>query len=225
MPEVAVRKLIDYGIKRLRKNKPAFDDLFSMFVSEELSGDYGEAYREKIWKWFSETKIPVIQAWSFNSQKIPCVSVHLANETEDESKAAINDFAGLFTEDQETGTGVFTTMVDIGIHANRGGDHVLWMYYIVSYILFKYKAFATNLGLTLHTYSASDYSKDAAHMAENTWTRWIRFKCTTQNFWGADETISIEDINTEATIEDGFYNAGIIASKAGDDEGEEDFNI
>jgi len=229
MPEIVIRKIIDQGIKNLRKNKDAFDDLFAMLTEQDFSSDYGDDYRNKIWKWFSETKIPVIQACSFNAQKIPCISVHLANETEDESKAAMSDIAALFdNEEGETGTGVFTVMVDIGIHANRGGDHVLWMYYIVSYILFKNKLTAERLGLKLHTYSATDYSKDTMHMAENTWTRWIRFRCTTQNYWMGDKYTDIGEINVEHTVDGSDLNsseAGIVASKINDEDDSEGVNI
>lgn len=243
MPEIVVRKIIDYGIKQLRKNKPAFDNIFCTFVEDELKADYGEAYRDKIWEWFSTAKIPVIQAWSFNVQKIPCVSVHLANETEDESKASIGDYMGNFNETSETQTGVFTVMVDIGIHANKGGDHVLWLYYIVNYILFKHKLMAHRLGLKLHTFSASDYSKDSLKMADNIWTRWIRFRCTTENTWEGDNYVDIEDINTDEAIGlepasdvsfgldvdpetvDDTYNAGLKAGRATDEAGDDDLNI
>ena len=241
-PEIVVRKIIDYGIKKLRTNKAAFDDLFCQFVEDELKVDYGDAYREEIWTWFTTTKIPVIQAWSFNAQKIPCISVHLANETEDESKAAIGDMAGTFDDEGETGTGVFTAMVDIGIHANRGGDHVLWLYYIVSYILFKHKLMAHRLGLKLHTFSASDYVKDPKYMTENIWTRWIRYRCTTENFWEADKFVDTEDVNLDPAIGlepgqvavgldvdieevDTTANEGIKVSRVGDTEGEEDLGI
>jgi hypothetical protein len=200
LPEVVVQKVISYGIKKLRSNKKAFDAIFCQFTQDELSEDYGEAYREQLWKWFSTTKIPVLRAWQLNAQTIPAFSVHLASESEDESKAAMSDYAGTFDEEGETGTAAFTVMVDIGIHANRAGDHVLWMYYILSYILFKYKPMAHRLGLKLHTFSASDYNKEAAKMAENVWTRWVRFRCTTQNFWAADAFMDIEDINTDPAI-------------------------
>lgn len=222
-PEIVVRKLIDQGLKSLRADKSAFNDLFGQFLQDELDVDYGPTYREQIWDWFSTTKIPVVQAWSFNAQKIPCISIHLANETEDESKAAIDDYAGQFNQESETGTGVFTVMIDIGIHANKGGDHVLWLYYIVAYILFKYKPMAFRLGLKLGTFSASDYSKDAEKMGNNVWTRWVRFKCTTQNFWGADPLIEINEVNTEHTICPD--NDGIRVSRKGDDDDDEDLNI
>jgi len=200
MPEVVVRKLIDFGIKELRANKPAFDDLFLQFADPELNSDFGPAYRDQIWEWFSTTKIPVVQAWSFNAQKIPCISIHLANETEDESKAALNDLAEV-GPDSEIGTGVFTVMVDVGIHVTRGGDHVIWLYYIVSYILFKYKLLAHKWGLKLQTYSASDYSKDADKSNNNIWTRWVRFRCTTQNFWHADPLKEICEVNVDPSIQ------------------------
>lgn len=199
MPEIVVRKIVDHGIKELRKNKCAFDDLFSMFLQDELNQDYGENYREQIWTWFTTTKIPVVQAWSFNAQRIPCISVHLANETEDESKAALDDL-GAVEENFELGTAAFTTMVDVGIHTAQGGDYVLWLYYIVSYILFKYKPMAHRLGLKLQTYSASDYSKDADKGVNNIWTRWIRFRCTTQNFWAADNLREFDEVNTRTRI-------------------------
>ena len=127
------------------------------------------------------------------------MSVHLANETEDETKAATGDFFG-GGEDHEIGIGVFTVMVDIGIHTSRAGDQVLWLYYIANYILFKHKLMAERLGLRLQTFSASDYNKDAAKMTDNIWTRWIRFRCTTQNHWAADPYIQIDDVNVDPAI-------------------------
>lgn len=210
MPEIVLQRLITLGIKKLRADKPAFYDIFNQYNCAEMIAEYGEQYIDQLWTWFSTTKIPVVQAWSFNAQKIPCISIHLATEQEAEDKAAIGDIAGEFDEIGETGTGVFTVMLDIGIHANKAGDNVLWLYYIVSYILFKNKLMAHRLGLKLHTFSASDYNKEAKYMAENIWTRWIRFRCTTQNFWSGDEFFSIEEINTEVAV--GLEPAGQIAT-------------
>lgn len=200
MPEIVIQKVLSHGIKQLRTNKREFYDLFCQFKQDELGQDYGEKYLDEVWNWFSTTKIPVVKAWALNPQLIPSISVHLANETEDETKAAFSDFAGDFDGEEETGTGVFTAMVDIGIHANKAGDHVLWLYYIVAYVLFKHKLMAHRLGLKLHTFSASDYNKDAGKMAENVWTRWVRFRCTTQNFWAQDPFMDVEEINVDPAV-------------------------
>ena len=243
LPEIAVQKVLDYGIKQLRANKAEFYDIFCQYTQDELADDYGQQYLDDMWSWFSTTKIPVIKAWAFNAQKIPSISVHLANETEDEAKAAFSDFAGSFDDVGETGTGVFTVMLDIGIHATKASDHVLWMYYIVTYVLFKHKLMAERLGLKLHTFSASDYNKDAGKMAENVWTRWVRFRCTTQNFWNADRFVDIDDVNLDPAVGlepasdvsagndvdleeiDTTANEGIKASRVDDTEGDEDLNI
>lgn len=199
MPEIAVQKILAYGIRQLRADKRAFYDLFAQFDQDELSEDYGAKYVDEVWKWFSTTKIPIVRAWSLNAQQIPCISVHLANETEDETKDAIGDYFGT-SEEGEVGTSVFTVMIDIGIHASRAGDQVLWLYYIVSYILFKYKLMAHRLGLKLQTFSASDYNKDASKMVDNIWTRWIRFRCTTENFWAGEKFTDIDTISIDPAI-------------------------
>jgi hypothetical protein len=91
-------------------------------------------------------------------------------------------------------------MVDVGIHVAKGGDHVLWLYYITSYILFKYKPLAERWGLKLQTFSASDYSKDADKSMNSVWTRWVRFRCTTENYWAADPLKFIEEVSIEASV-------------------------
>lgn len=190
-----MRRVIDDGFKRLRNNKPAFLDIFAQFAQDELEPEYGETYIEQIWEWFTTTKVPVIQSWSFNVQKIPSISIHLANEQEDEGKLAFDDYGGQFDDQTTTGTAAFSVMLDIGIHANKGGDHVLWLYYIVAYILFKYKPALTRLGIEMGTFSASDYSKEAEKMGNNIWTRWIRYRCTTQNDWAAEDLEPVDKIN------------------------------
>ena len=195
LPEVAMRRIINDSFKKLRTNKTAFLDIFATFAQDELADEYGDAYIEQIWLWFTTTKIPVIQSWSFNVQNIPCISVHLANEQEDENKLALDDFGGEFDGNVETGTAAFSVMLDLGIHANRGGDHVLWMYYILAYTLFKYKPALVRLGLEMGTFSASDYSKDAEKMGNNIWTRWVRYRCITQNDWAGDTLQDVDDLD------------------------------
>lgn len=196
LPEIVIQKIISNGLSALRKDRAEFDDIFCQLVSSDLEKDYGNKYLDEMWKWFSTTKLPVVKAWNFNVQSIPSISIQLASETEDENKAAVGDYAGTFDDDFESNVGVFTVMIDIGIHTNKtGGDQVIWLYYIISYLLFKYKNTAHALGLRLHTFSASDYNKDASKMTENVWTRWIRFRCTTQNFINSDRLTELDGIN------------------------------
>jgi len=181
IPEVALQRLVQIGLKNLKDNRPAFDDIFGVYTCEEMEASYGQAYVDKIYNWFIETKIPVLQAWSFDPTKVPSYTIHLADETEDESKAAVGDFYGMGS-DSEVLTGVSTVSLDIGIHADKSKDHVLWLFYILTYIFYKEKMLGYKLGLQLYTFRASDYNKESKYMADNVWSRWIRFRCTVENY-------------------------------------------
>ncbi len=197
LPQVALQRVIQIGLRDLREDKEVFFNLFAFYDAPEMRVDYGAKYIEQVWKWFQDTKTPVVQAWSFNPQKMPLISIHLAQEQEDETKAAIGDFFGHDDFANDMGTGVFSVMLDIGIHANREGDEVLWLYYIVGHVLFRHKRLAEQLGLRLQTFSASDYNKEAKYMADNIWTRWIRFKCTVENYWIQERPIRPEHLNVD----------------------------
>ena len=193
MPEVVLQRAISTGIQKLKTNEDVFKGIFAQLSATELSPYYGDEYIDGVWTWFRDTKIPVLQSFSFDPDKVPCLSIHLASEQDDESKAAIGDFFGIGEEADEK-VNVMTVMLDIGIHASNSKDHVLWMYYIINYLLYKEKPLMRKLGLQLTTFSASDYNKDSQYMAENMWSRWIRFKCTVQNFLDDDGYIEIEDV-------------------------------
>lgn len=201
MPEVAVQRLVQYGIYELRKDKAAFDDIFCYQKSHPLLAEaYGDEYVDKIWTWFTTERIRVVQAWILSPHTVPCFSIHLSNENEDESKAAIGDYYGE-GDDAEVGITSMSVLVDIGIHGSKAADQVLWMHYILSYILFKYKPVARSLGIEIQTYSASDWQKDASKMPENIWTRWLRMRCTVFNTWDADRFQVATDIETSIELD------------------------
>jgi len=200
MPQLALHRIIQEGMVTVRNNPEIMDDIFQYFTCEEMNADYGQAYIEQVKAWFVQTKIPVVQAWSLNPQLAPQISIKLATEQEDESKSAIGDHWG-DGDDSNIGVAPFIVQLDIGLHASKGGDQVLWLYYIVSYILFKRKRRAEALGLQLHTFTATDYTRDMAKMADNIFSRYIRFRTVVQNFWDSEEYIDIFDVAVDLDAE------------------------
>jgi hypothetical protein len=191
LTEVALQRLIQIGLKNLRDNPNALRNIFAQYESEPMKASYGPAYVDKIVAWFNDTKLPIVQSWSFDPQRVPAISIHLADESEDESKVAVSDFFGM-GEDNEILVGPATVSLDIGIHADKTKDVVLWMYYIVVYILYKEKVTGRSLGLQLYTYRANEYNKESKYMADNVWSRWVRFKCTVQHYVDGDTLTSPE---------------------------------
>lgn len=205
MPQVALHRIIMDGIKILKSNPDVLDDIFQYYTCDEMNADYGQSYIDKIKTWFTTTKIPVIQAWSMNTATAPQITIRLATEQEDESKAAIGDHwdAG---EDGNIGVSAFNVAMDVAIYGTKSTDEVLWLYYIVNYVLFKRKRQAEALGLQLYTFAATDYSRDIERSAENLWVRTIRFRATVQNFWDSEPYLDIDEIDVglefESTAED-----------------------
>lgn len=200
MPQIAVHRVIQEGVQILKSNIDILDNIFEYYTCDAMNADYGQAYIDKIKTWFKDTKIPVVQAWSMNMSKVPQVSVQLAQENEDENKAAIGDHWDTGVNGN-IGVSVFTVMLDINIFGTKNSDEVLWLYYIVNYILFKRKRRAEQLGLQIHTFSATDYARDIPKLPENIWVRTIRFKTTVQNFWESESYLDFDSIETDLTFE------------------------
>ena len=225
MPEVALQRLVQIGLKNLRDDRKAFDCIFATYLSEEMKASYGQAHIDKIHKWFSDTKLPTLQAWTFDGTRVPAYTVHLADESEDESKSALGDFWGMGV-DGDIIVGVSTVSLDIGIHADKSKDHVLWMYYILTYIFYKEKILGRKLGMQLFTFRANDYNKESKYMADNVWSRWVRFRCTVQNYIEAndyqthDVVLDVDavsssggeevDISDQLLTEDGGIDANLL---------------
>jgi len=185
MPELMMQKIIEIGIFDLQTNPEKLDYIFNTYMLDEFVTLYGANYVNEIKEWFTKVDVPVIQSWSFNPDRIPCISVHLNSEVEDIEKAAINDYYGADGDDGTTrvGVSVFNVSITMGIHASKNGNEVLWLYYILHHILFTYKLFIEKMGFQLHTFTGGDYIHDQKYMANNIWSRWVNFNCTIQNCW------------------------------------------
>jgi len=202
VPQVALHRVILEGIQILKQNPDVLDDVFEYYKCPEMEASYGQSYIDKIKTWFTSTKIPVVQAWSLDPTQAPQIAIKLSTEQEDESKAAIGDhFADDMDEDANTGVSPSVVQLDIMLMSSRNGDQTLWLYYIVSYILLKRKRKAEQLGLQLHTFSATDYNRDNNKLTDNIWVRYIRYRCVVQNFWASEDFIDISDIEIDLDAE------------------------
>jgi hypothetical protein len=206
IPQVALHRIIWQGIQILKQNPNVLDDIFRYYTVDPINRDFGQKYIENVKKWFVQTEIPVVQAWSINPQQAPQIAIRLSSEQEDESKAAIGDHWDM-GDDGDIGVNTFVVNLDVLIMSSKNGDETLWLYYIVNYILFKRKRQAEALGLQLSTFSATDNARDLAKMADNIWVRTIRYRCLTQNFWDAEPYLDIGDIEVD-----------LIASNVNDEE-------
>jgi hypothetical protein len=84
------------------------------------------------------------------------------------------------------GTMVFDETATIAIHGHADRNEGLWLYYIVLYILLKYRpVLEQTFGLMLSTPSASDFSKDDSALGTNSWRRFISITSKSAISWEA----------------------------------------
>ena len=197
--QVALHRVIKEGVQIVKNNIDILDDIFEYYLTPPMAVDYGQPYIDNIKKWFKDTKIPVVQAWSLSMSKVPQISIQLAQEDEAQDKAAMGDHYGDGIG-SNIGVSVFNVNLDVMLFGTKQSDEILWLYYIVNYILFKRKRQAEALGLQLGTFTATDYARDFPRLPENVWVRTIRYRATVQNFWDAEPYINICDIDTSNMV-------------------------
>ena len=100
---------------------------------------------------------------------------------------------------------------------SKSKDHVLWMYYILTYIFYKEKVLGRKLGLQIFTFRANDYNKESKYMADNVWSRWVRFRCTVQNYLDGDVYVEPTlELDVDADTAEGGDVTDISESTSGD---------
>lgn len=200
LPQVALQRLIQEGIKAIKANPDILDKVFAYYTCDWANADYGTNYINLIKTWFVDSRIPVVQAWSLNTQIVPQIAIRLSSEQEDTSKTALGDHYYLGGEGS-VGMSPFTVNLEVLVMASLNSDESLWLYYIVLYILFKTKRRAEQMGLELQTVSASDMVRDLAKLADNIWVRSIRFSTIVQHQWDDQEYLDIDDLELEVDAE------------------------
>ena len=212
LPEIGTQRLLEIGMMYLKDHPEELDDIFAMFTTPTFSPLYGgQSYIDDIKKWFLATKIPIVMSWGFNTERVPSISIHLSDEVEDEGNSALGDH---FLDDFETGEvdniAPFSVSLDVGIHAAKDGDYVLWLYYIVQWILFSFKRLAEQMGMQMQTYRVGDFNRNNQYLANNIWSRWIKLKTTTFTTW-------TEEKMTSNSVEINFYLSKVYDIEAVDE--------
>ena len=94
--DLEIQAVLRMGFDYIRAHvDDSVDEIFSNLKSDHMKNMYGDHEIKHIKQWGTENDIPVLNAWSLNPQKAPCVSIHIAQTTEDTSHAFLSDHAGI----------------------------------------------------------------------------------------------------------------------------------
>ncbi len=254
------------------------DEIFSNFKQPHLAKLYGDKEIKTIKKWLREQAIPVVQSWGLQPTLVPCISIHLAQSSEQTGHSFLGDLGGTVTStatpliiippftcaSYDSATGKVTTkpgtdisalrngyilvdgagelwlvdgtigndyfhintdagglvdtskfyiqsaegtvrakggqalfqdMVDIGIHGHTNQNTVLWMYYIISWLLFRFKSTLEARGIQLQTFSGTEFNKDMKFLGEHIYSRWMRFVAQTEVEWTETPYVNVDTVD------------------------------
>lgn len=97
LPELVIESVIRDGFTNARKNSEAvISDVFGNLTRAFAEKKYGEREIAKIQKLVEEKEVSVVHAFSMVQANLPCISIQLLGDNEDESKASIGDHAGFY---------------------------------------------------------------------------------------------------------------------------------
>lgn len=202
IPEIAAQNIIQVGINRLKDKREYFDEIFCYLVDNPFMNiRYGKAWVDKQWNWFTQTKIRVLQSYSLSNQTVPSYSIKISSESEDVSKAAINDGYGFDDNGNELGIAAFSCAISIGIHADKSADQVIVMKRILNYILFKEKSLAQDFGIEIQTVSTSPHQKDDFKFPENIYSMYTTLSVIFFNTWRQYDATGPYDLETGLILE------------------------
>jgi hypothetical protein len=103
------------------------------------------------------------------------------------------------------GQSEFMENIDLGIHGKDDNNTVLWMYYIIVWLLFRFKATLEERGIDIHTFSASEFDRQSKFVEENIYSRWIRLVGKTTVEWSEDKLpiATTFDLTLDAEVNEG----------------------
>jgi hypothetical protein len=128
------------------------------------------------------------------------ISVVQAGEPINPTKVKVVSF--VTTTKRKRRTVPIQEVIDIGIHGHADQNTVLWMYYLVIWILLRFKPEMEKRCADLSTFSASDFNRDSQFLAENVFSRFIRVSARTRVTWLDDPEEQIDTLVATVKVED-----------------------
>ena len=208
LPDLLVEGAIRAGYDLLRgDSRDAILDVVFDFTEFGVDKDGGlpssvfgkytqEAQRVK--DFFAENEVAIVQSYSDVQTQLPCISIQLANDGEDQGLALADDFGGVNGEVLGPDLNIIhaNTVINVGIHSK---EQLLtkYMYHLTKYFILSAKIDLIRQNFIIATFRGSDFSRDNAWQGDHVYTRFLNISGKTEDSWiNLDEVLAgIEQVN------------------------------
>ena len=152
-------------------------------------------------EFFRKNQIAIVQSFSDVQAHLPCISIQLANDGEDQGLALTDDFGGIESFDSNNGIGRdentihANTTINVGIHTK---EQLLtkYLYHIAKYFVLSAKEDLIRQNFIIATFKGSDFTRDASWQGDHVYTRFLNISGKTEDSWvNLDEiVVALEDV-------------------------------
>ena len=150
-------------------------------------------------EFFRNNQIAIVQSFSDVQAHLPCISIQLANDGEDQGLAMTDDFGGIdgFSTTGPIGRDENTihanTTINVGIHTK---EQLLtkYLYHITKYFVLSAKEDLIRQNFIIATFKGSDFTRDASWQGDHVYTRFLNISGKTEDSWvNLDEVVAALD--------------------------------
>ena len=178
----------------------------------------------RIRDFFKNSQVAIVQSFSDVQANLPCISIQLANDGEDQGLAMTDDFGGIdgvFDSDVPARNRIgrdqniihANTTINIGIHTK---EQLLtkYLYNITKYFILSAKEDLIRQNFIIATFRGSDFTRDASWQGDHVYTRFLNISGKTEDSWvNLNEIVaSLDNINLGIFTEPGLNPVRAIAS-------------
>jgi hypothetical protein len=97
LPEITIESILRDGFKNARRNSDdVIRDVFGNLTRAFADKKYGEKEINKIKKLVEDKEVSIVHSFNMVQAEIPCISIQLVSDTEDERKAHLGDHVGFY---------------------------------------------------------------------------------------------------------------------------------
>ena len=139
-------------------------------------------------EFFRRNQVAIVQSFSDVQAHLPCISIQLANDGEDQGLALTDDFGGIESFDSNGGIGRdentihANTTINVGIHTK---EQLLtkYIYHIAKYFVLSAKEDLIRQNFIIATFKGSDFTRDASWQGDHVYTRFLNISGKTEDSW------------------------------------------
>ncbi len=98
LPDLELEAILREGFAALRQDPTLITDLFGYLKQPYLYKKYGDKELNKLIKFFTTEEISIVHAFNLVQSSVPCISIQLIENPEEEAKDQLSDFENQITQ-------------------------------------------------------------------------------------------------------------------------------